>query len=627
MTILGIFGATSCSDMLETDSSRQVFDPELDAKTDSMFYAFGVMQAFQQLGDQYVLQGEMRGELVSETDYTDVNLRRLMNFDFTEANTYDSAYVYYRVINNCNYYIAHRDTTLSTGSVNVSMKEYVAIKAFRAWAYLQLARNYGSVPFFTEPLLSVSQINGSNFPKKDIKGIAEALGPDLSQYTGTPVPILDGDPVAVGGFNYGGTKNIRRTLCFIPVDVILGELYLEAGDYANAATYYTNFLISTKKPASFITTYPDDFFAYDLPSDFDNSNMSKFWRTGFVVEGMYQNDPTTDIITYIPMAVNRLRGVTSDLPKMFGYDMYATSASENSIDEVQIIPSDVYTEMTDTADYYYFREATGIQPLSSVGSVKWGDMRVIASVTETGDDTDPVIRMSKYRYGNIVLYRYSMIYLHLAEALNRLGYPDAAFAILKEGINEQIISNNDLVIEQGAEEDDADFYERSKMKYITDETVKMFTDIYPFLSDENRSTFTSGTCYGIHQHGAGVTSDGNYPGRSPYKFVDIVGAKMNYIKDTYNVPVGATKQDTINAIEDLLCDEYALEFAFEGRRFYDLCRLARHKNGEGTGQYAGSPEGYSANFGGRWLAKKLESKNLAIDLTDENSWYLPFTRK
>ena len=91
--------------MLETESTRQNIEPELTAKTDSLFYGLGILQAMQQLADQYVLQGEMRGELVSTTKYTDNNLRQLANFSATTANKYDSAYVYYRVINNCNYYI------------------------------------------------------------------------------------------------------------------------------------------------------------------------------------------------------------------------------------------------------------------------------------------------------------------------------------------------------------------------------------------------------------------------------------------------------------------------------------------------------------------------------------------
>ena len=114
---------TSCEDMLETDSSRQVFDPAMDLKTDSVFYALGILQGMQQLADQYMFQGEMRGDLVATTDFTDNNLRQLADFTATAANKYDSAYVYYRVINNCNYYIAHRDTTLRTGASYVTMRE------------------------------------------------------------------------------------------------------------------------------------------------------------------------------------------------------------------------------------------------------------------------------------------------------------------------------------------------------------------------------------------------------------------------------------------------------------------------------------------------------------------------
>ena len=47
----------SCSDMLDTESTRQNIEPELTAKTDSLFYGFGILQAMQQLADQYVLQG------------------------------------------------------------------------------------------------------------------------------------------------------------------------------------------------------------------------------------------------------------------------------------------------------------------------------------------------------------------------------------------------------------------------------------------------------------------------------------------------------------------------------------------------------------------------------------------
>ena len=90
---------------------------------------------------------------------------------------------------------------------------------------------------------------------------------------------------------------------------------------------------------------------------------------------------------------------------------------------------------------------------------------------------------------------------------------------------------------------------------------------------------------------------------------------MKELAAVYGVNVGTTRQDTINAVEDLICDEYALELAFEGNRFYDLCRLARHKNQAAL---------YGSNFGSLWLARKLAYKHPMKDLTDPKNWYLPF---
>ena len=90
---------------------------------------------------------------------------------------------------------------------------------------------------------------------------------------------------------------------------------------------------------------------------------------------------------------------------------------------------------------------------------------------------------------------------------------------------------------------------------------------------------------------------------------------MQELADAYGVAVGTTKQDTINAIEDMICDELALETAFEGNRWYDLKRMATHKNESGL---------YGGNFGGRWLARKLAFKQPVVNLEDKNNWYLPF---
>ena len=60
--------------------------------------------------------------------------------------------------------------------------------AFRAWAYLQAARQYGKVPFFTEPLEKISQINNNSFPVLGIADIVAQLTPLMEKYSGEQVP-------------------------------------------------------------------------------------------------------------------------------------------------------------------------------------------------------------------------------------------------------------------------------------------------------------------------------------------------------------------------------------------------------------------------------------------------------
>lgn len=607
--ICAVFSTWSCSDMLETDSSRQVFDPELSEKTDSVFYALGILQGMQQLADQYVFQGEMRGDLTRTTTYTDNNLRQLADFSATTANKYDSAYVYYRVINNCNYYITHRDTTLHTGADYVVMKEYVAVKAIRAWAYMQLARIYGKVPFYTEPLTQISQIDEGSYPELDMAGIVSKLAPDLEQYTGYETPTL--------GNVSPQNSAIYPSRLFIPVDLVLGDMYLEVKDYHRAAVHYVTYLTEvapesrrhiafTQLPYHVLQRSGNTYYlgTSDLPSDWHDSNFDQRSNTNSweSILSPSDDDQNSDIICYIPLAQNSQQGHTSELPKAFGYDYYSTSASSTDdryIDEIQILPSESYVNMSSSQDYYYYSTASTFTQ-AVINSAKLGDARISGITYERRDvEADSTkLWVSMYTQPRVILYRTSTVMMHLAEAFNRLGMYDAAFAILKDGLTAGL----------------------AVAPYLSESTLEALHTTYPILSSANISKFASvQNMFGVHTHGAGYANDANgnnyMPGLSQYQLTPVVSQKMAEIATTYKVAVGTTKQDSINAVEDLLCDEYALEFAFEGSRFYDLCRLARHKN-------ASSP--YGANFGGQWLARKLAYKNPVKDLTNENNWYLPF---
>ena len=97
-------------------------------------------------------------------------------------------------------------------------------------------------------------------------------------------------------------------------------------------------------------------------------------------------------------------------------------------------------------------------------------------------------------------------------------------------------------------------------------------------------------------------------------------AKTLYSGDTLLV---TDKETIINAVENLIVDENALETAFEGHRFTDLIRFAEHKSDAGTN-------------GTEWLAWKIGRRNknvtdpaaevdkdLESKMKDKTNWYLP----
>lgn len=625
LCLLAAMLLASCQDVMDTDSDRQIFDPKLDQKTDSMFYTLGILKGVQQAMDQYVLVGEMRGDLATTNTYSETALRDLADFSATTANKYDSAYVWYRIINNCNYYIAHRDTTLMTGSRHVARNEYVQALTIRAWAYMQLAKTYGRVPFYTTPVTSISEANAAAAgDQRDLQGIVDALAPELEKYSGTGVP--DYGNIDAGKTNAGTQKNVTTSKIMFPVDLVLGDMYLETNQYEKAAQSYWTYIRDNRvralpyiANAATVSTFPN---GMRYPSD-----MSRTSRIPLSWDNIFTTTVNSDeVITYVPMAVNSLLGTTTNLPKLFGWDFYTTNVDTTSINlglsnynqstqyvlERQVDPSPAYFTLANKQFYYY--RPTGATA-NTVSSAALGDIRRQKTCRSVTVQDSTFFLMTKYEGANINIYRAGVVYLRLAEALNRMGYPDAAFAVLKDGLG-----LNQLQEATYTTDSLGNYVEG----YLRDTTRTLLTDRYQFLSETYGNYFTTSALsttylanYGIHLRGSGEEVAGRYSG---YQYVPEVLNKMaetgfNSAEDISGFLDNKFGDAAIDAIEDLICDEYALETAFEGNRFGDLERIARHKNASSYG---------GANYGGRWLASKLAFKHPVKDLSQESNWYMPF---
>jgi hypothetical protein len=408
------------------------------------------------------------------------------------------------------------------------------------------------------------------------------------------------------------------------MNVILGELYLEMGEYEKAAKCYFDHL---NENAGYVrTTYIDRIDESKYPEDFESftlvGSQNSAYFSGVPVWGrnIFTNSALpSDVITYIPMAVNYTRGTVTSIPEAYGYAYYSTGTESDLIrvqrpnncpeqKNIQIVPSKEYKTMADTAAFYYYRNTTGgiVKGKNSVTYKNLGDAR--ANLVYSDPDS-LYTWVTKPSNGNVYLYRQATVWLHLAEALNRMGYPDLAFAILKDGLQANLQT---LVVGSSLQSN----------AYISQKSIDLLKTRIPFFADANIEKFTNESndvnanskrnIIGIHAHGCGVTAGSE----TQYQYEKIVQAKMDYLNKTFGLGVSTmTDADRMNAVEDLLCDEYAMEFAFEGTRFSDLQRMARHKNESGI---------YGGNFGSRWFANKLAGNNPQVNLTVPDNWYLPY---
>ena len=223
----------ACQDMLDTNSSRIAFEKDNQLKSaNDLFYAIsGIMAEVQKTGDKYVLFGELRGDLMTVSDNASVSLKEINEFQTTSGNVYADQRDYYNVINNCNYALQKIDTLtqkIDSSTVNqnenIMLPAYAVIKTIRAWTYMQLAQIYGKVTYFENPILNL-ETSLVNYPTMNIDDLSQKLITDLTPYINTPLPGSDVSP-----------NN------FVPVQIMLGDLYLYQNNYTQAAQMYYNYI-------------------------------------------------------------------------------------------------------------------------------------------------------------------------------------------------------------------------------------------------------------------------------------------------------------------------------------------------------------------------------------------------
>ena len=145
----------------EDETQRLLFaeDQQINTERNAFYAMTGILQQLQEIGDNYVILGELRGDLMDVTKNSSQELRDISNFAADSTNSYIVPKKYYALINNCNNLINKIDTAVVTNGSKTLMYEMKATKTIRAWTYLQLFQNFGKVYYYNQAMLDVKDQN------------------------------------------------------------------------------------------------------------------------------------------------------------------------------------------------------------------------------------------------------------------------------------------------------------------------------------------------------------------------------------------------------------------------------------------------------------------------------------
>ncbi len=577
------FSVTACSDMMETDSDHVIFDNENEIKSpdDAFYIVGGILAELQKLGDKYVLMGELRGDLMTTSEFALLSLKEINNFNVLDANdAYLDKRDYYNVINNCNYAIQRMDTSLIIRNEKVMMPAYATIKSVRAWTYLQLALNYGDAIYLENPILDLDA-SLAQYPVVQLDALVDQLINDLTPYAAVPQPT---------------SQQAQNT--FIPVRLLLGDLYLYQNNYAKAATMYHDYMMAeTNQQLTVISGYASQWLSdsYKEPYVAVNASHTGSYKNEGIARIYYQNSPG---------------GYHSDMVGLSFSDKPALLPAQNFIDSMAMasyfyLPSGstmVYAE-GDLRGVIKFSKSNSQIGDAYYGGLAYGNQLPYPLIYKflntseyfaTGSDPDNKLLKGLYYMINMPVFRQPHLYLRYAEAVNRAGKPSLAFAVLKYGLKKDVLNN---VV-------------NSTPKNMVNPSEVATGESYVNFND---SRFNSNIGTASRGRGNGIPEDTKFFVIPNYtRYIDSTDDEGNPIKVPSQDPgdLAAARQDSINWVELRIVDEMAAETAFEGNRFFDLLRVSRHRPNH--------PE-FMADKVSR---KYANSAAMKAKLMNMNNWYV-----
>src|SRR5699024_10663945 len=167
-----------------------------------------------------------------------------------------------------------RDKRLVQTDYNI---RYSEIGAIRSWLYLQLGIHYGTVPYITDPLATIQDVQDeSKYPRVPFDQLVD----QLTQFTEA---LPNKEPMPAGTSLFTTMDSYNTAKMFVNKYLLLGDLNLWKGNWPEAARYFHQMMdySTVLYPAANSENYYNTYTLGNNPTRIDNANWVSIFTAAY----------------------------------------------------------------------------------------------------------------------------------------------------------------------------------------------------------------------------------------------------------------------------------------------------------------------------------------------------------